>query len=579
MYVSVPTQVAEVCQFKLLAICFVQPPVQTGKVFGFAEFVQAFALLAVVYTLSDVRYRFRVQTARLPVYALTFISCGLIGFGTLVSDFWFSNRLPTPTFLTEQTYLQAPLALLFMLTVLTWLWYGFLRPPIFGKTNFRKFARVLYSYLLRGSETELPQIAAELGRSAGPLVRFSINLAEPGSKLASTEIAGYAHDLLLLVANRKLCRAIVKEAPGTAIAFFDAATRHMKFRLPLGQFASNITTEALINKDSMLYHEDDGFRSGLIGYMKPFSRAAFGDYQLVEGLATSQKSPLDIDIDLRFSLTPDQSKAYCRAVIIAIEGYLQSARWGSQSYAIYRAFNIIEHLARDLHTLDENPKPYEADAYRQLAVAADFVRDVIKLLSEQPRVPETKLRHREEPHKREDLYDLIANLIFEMMFAASAVKSPRFFTWSVQHKTVWGPVFGIHKGKAIEIVQFKVRRLLYDEIRKMDKFLNYKSARVLGFCLNIFSLRLGDRRGYDRESYALRKVVLEWTKRRYLAIHMELPDVAAAALMDTITFDKKNGRLVKAYEKNLRRKAPVEYLDLLPAKRTSKRRAAAKSTT
>jgi hypothetical protein len=91
-------------------LCFVTPPAQTGKVFGFAEFVQAFALLVVVYTVADVRYRFRIRSAPLPLWLLTFVACGLIGLGTLMADFWYSNKFPVPTFLTEQTTFSFPSA-------------------------------------------------------------------------------------------------------------------------------------------------------------------------------------------------------------------------------------------------------------------------------------------------------------------------------------------------------------------------------------------------------------------------------------------------------------------------------------
>ena len=38
-----------------------------------------------------------------------------------------------------------------------------------------------------------------------------------------------------------------------------------KYRISIGQFAANLSTEALINQDFMLYHEDEGYYSGLIG--------------------------------------------------------------------------------------------------------------------------------------------------------------------------------------------------------------------------------------------------------------------------------------------------------------------------
>ena len=177
--------------------------------------------------------------------------------------------------------------------------------------------------VLRGSDTELSDIAYELGRSADSIVNHywkstTSNLARKANAenedRGRVTIGGYANDLLLLMGNRKLCRHIVESSPVTAIAFFDAARRHKAYNVPMAQFAKNISTEAILNTDSLLYHEDDGFYSGLLGYIKRFSNAVYGDYQLVERLGSELGSPLDIDHRVVFSWNADQLKAYTQSV-------------------------------------------------------------------------------------------------------------------------------------------------------------------------------------------------------------------------------------------------------------------------
>src|SRR5262249_24309846 len=82
---------------------------------------QAFALLVLVYTVSDVRYRFRVETAPIPFWRMTFWICAPIGVGTLVTDFWVTRNFPVPWFLANQAYWQFVLGLMFLSIVLTWL--------------------------------------------------------------------------------------------------------------------------------------------------------------------------------------------------------------------------------------------------------------------------------------------------------------------------------------------------------------------------------------------------------------------------------------------------------------------------
>ena len=77
-----------------LGIRFVKPP--SGfepSVFNFAIFISALALLVIVYTITDIRYRFRVAIAPIPLAKLTFFLIGFIGFGTLLTDIWFPNSL------------------------------------------------------------------------------------------------------------------------------------------------------------------------------------------------------------------------------------------------------------------------------------------------------------------------------------------------------------------------------------------------------------------------------------------------------------------------------------------------------
>ena len=72
-------------------------------------------------------------------------------------------------------------------------------------------------------------------------------------------------------------------------------------------------------------------------------------------------------------------------------------------------------------------------------------------------------------------------------------------------------------------------------------------------------LHVGKKSGYGSEEYALRKVILAWTKKNFLTLYARLPDVAEAAIMGSITFDKENNRLVKRYLKGLSREAPKSY--------------------
>jgi hypothetical protein len=147
--------------------------------------------------------------------------------------------------------------------------------------------------------------------------------------------------------------------------------------------------------------------------------------------------------------------------------------------------------------------------------------------------------------------------MFEMIFAASTVRAPVWTCWQIQHNSVWSEFFaGSRQGKAWAIVRFKLRRLLYDEIRHLEAFPNFKASKILGLCLNVTGFKLAKKTGYGAEEYAIQKAILSWTHANYVKLRKANPDVAESCLVSSITFDEEGCRLVKTYEKNLDLVAP-----------------------
>jgi hypothetical protein len=518
-----------------------------------------------VYTLSDARYRFRVAVAPIPLFPLTYALSGLVGFGTLLTSIWFAEHWLIPNSISSAAMWQVTFALIFLVLALTWIWYAFIRPPLFSKRNSRKFARALYDKLLQGAESDLPIIADELSRSASSIIRLSAQTfpRPPGApRPRLSRAAAYANDIMLMVGNRKLCRHIISSSPRTAMAFFQAMIDTEKYYLPMGQFAVNLSTEALINKDSILYHEDQGYQSGFFGYVRPFSNTIYGCYPLVEALSSTTHSPLDINFEVAWSWDAAQVKAYARAVLITLEGYLEAGYWPEHSYALYRALGLIRGSCRDVYKLDGSTDYYPTDIYERLDATVDFVKDAIELLGKQRQLQTTLRIRGDRSAFSNDLFDYMAETMFEIIFATSAVKSPSDTCWTIQHNVVWYNLFSSHQSTAWGIIRFKLRRLLYNEIRELERFPNYKSSRILGFCLNVMGFRVGEKKGYGSEQYALRKTVLAWTQVNFLKLVERQPEVAASCLTGGITFDKEHSRLVKTYAKGLELEAPKDYLDL-----------------
>jgi len=354
----------------------------------------------------------------------------------------------------------------------------------------------------------------------------------------------------MLIGNRKLCRYIVNTSPGTAIALFSAMEKQKKYDTPISQFSKNIITEALSNKDSILYHEDAGYYSGLLGYLKPFSRTIFGNYPLVEALASKNGSPLDVHHELTRNWDASQLSAYCRCAGITFESYLQNNAWPAHSYALFRAISNIKESCRDLYKMNDYDDPYKIeDVSNRLHVVVQFITDTINLFEQHKTYPLDKKKQ-----EQSNFYDYIADMMLEIILFASSVKSSPQKCWSIQYASVWDPFFcsAYSNQKAWKIIHYKLCRLLYEEICKLEKFPNFKSSAILSLCLNVMGIQLPSKdRVLHGTYYSLHKLILSWVKMHYLALWNANQNVAESCLIDGISFDIANSKIVKTHTSGL----------------------------
>lgn len=555
------------CAYTFVGICLNRASADTGfAIFGFSEFLTALALLVLVFSSSDFLYHFRVSVAALPLRTLSFVATVAIGVGTLLTDLWFADQWYAPAWGVSRAVLQGIFGALFLSTVLLWMWFAYMRPPVFSRWNYKHFYLALFRVVVRGSDAQLAIVAGELVRSAAALVRLwdpAVLRQDERRDDASPTIAAYANDAILLLNNRKLCRHVVASSPVTAIVFMEEAAAQKRFSLPLGGFARKVTEEALRNRDSILFHEDS-LGADVLGLVQPFSKAMYGNYQLVEGTGPRSDSPLDIDWRLAWDLDGEQFEAYCRITLLTFKDYIAGDHYHRHSYSLYRAFQNIGGAGRDLYKLDElGPAWIESPAERRLRAGVHFIEEAIDFLGTRQNLDFGEIRRREDARHRTNIFDHIAELMFKLVFDATAVTGPPNRAWSVHHNAVWGPLVDFRAQTAAwKVIRSKFFHLLFDEIKRMEKFPNFKGARILGFCLNVLGLSREQRPGTDPNEYALRKAVLNWVSRNYLKLSEAHPPVASACLIGSITLDAENKRLVKTFAQGLSLEPSREYLQL-----------------
>ncbi len=550
----------------IYGVCFIPLDANAPRLFGFPEFLTGLALIVLAWTIADIRYRFRISVAPVPLQSITFGVVASLGVLTIATDLWRAQEwlVPCGNLLTPASW-QAILAGLFLFTFLSWAWFAFIRPSIFGRSNSSRFSKVLYRFILRGSPLELAVIADELAASVNAIIHHAtdrpVRFKGEVYEYSPSKTERHADEILLLIADKRFCRAIVEFAPVTAYSIFNCMSDLKKYRIKINAFASNVVSQALIDKNSFLYHEVEGYQSGLIGYQKPLSQAMFANFDLVQTVGTM----LDPGYSEIRKWDAEQWEAYNRAILMVFHGYLESDLW-NHSTVLYRAFKNISDSVSDLYKLNDGPIALDTEEIKRLRAAVDFIRELFKAL-EGVRVPEYQcLRLRENGHLYENVYDRVAGLIFDMLVHVSSVKSPQQTCWFVQHNLFWGEIFdfGESRGQAARIIQFKLRRLIYDEVKRMSPYPNFVGAKVIGLCLNIMGFELSART-YHQNCRALHKAVLSWVRKNYASVELYNPLVAEACLVSGISFEKSHLRLARTYPANgLRPQPQYVYFDLDP---------------
>lgn len=546
--------------------CFFRLAATDPKFFGFAEYLAGLALMVLVWTVAEPRYRFRIRTAAIPLQGITFAVVSTVGVLTLLTDVWRAEQwyVPRGAVLTPALW-QGVMGGALLLTFLVWTWFAFMRPPVFGFANASRFEAAVYYSVLRGIDTELSVVADELAASVPALVRMAPTKSEihvsqkAGKKLSRASVS--AHQIFLLFADPRFVRALVSSSPHTALSLFRCMADSKRYSPALSTFSVNFVEESISNKHSYLYHEAEGYDTGLIGYQKPLTSAMFGSYEMVEGLDRM----LDADYRKSHRWDSEQLEAFTRVTLIVLHAYVTQVGIGTHSYVLYRAVSEIWGTQSSVSKLDGvEMSAWDDDTAAKLRVCVDFTKKAVEIVATVPVPSGRPIRERDKGNHRRDIYRLLATLCFELIFAASSVRAPRWTCWWIQHNTVWGELFNFNSldSPAGKLIKHILRRMIYDEIREMDRFPNYKGAKLIGLLLNV--LGRGSRPDrHDRDSLALQTANIRWVKRSFALLYATRPDIAAHCLVDGMTYDASRKRILFSGHGHLGDNKPrIQYLQL-----------------
>ena len=552
------------CDWFLFDVCLVKASSSSDTIFGFSEFISGLALLVIVYTITDFRYKFRVSTSSIDLHKITFAAIPIIGVGTLATELWVAQSWPTFTWNISQALWQSILALTFLILISVWIWFAFIKPPVFNNRNYKKFSNVLYQALLRGNTSELDVISYEIGRSIANIIDMANSPDAKGDGLPKGHEIYFANDIILLLANKKFCDSIAINSPSTAIKYFEKlASLKSIYNNSFSLFAYNLSNSFLNNKNSQLYYESNKFSSDLLGHIKPLSNSLYGDYRLIKKLSNGL-SPLDVDYSYFQHWDNSQLEKYCASVVLCFKSFLNNKYVGSNTSIFYRAIDLIKSTSMCIAHVDtKSTNIYQSEELERFKIVIDFAINMTEALNSCDHLnEEIKLRIRD--YNEQSVCDYIAELYFEIIHSSAYIKEPVDTCWYIQHNITWYRLMGNFsvRSTAQKIISHKLRRKIYDAICEFSKYPNYMVARYLGFCINVLWIKSHLSPKNDN-GYALRKAMIKWLRANYLKLRAEEAILADACLMDGIGFDEDKQAIYKTYRSRPGRPTPREYFYLI----------------
>lgn len=534
------------------------PPAPEQQIFGFGEFAGTLAILIVVFSIVDPRYRFRLQVLPVDIGKILLVLFSFVGLGLLAMELWTTQGWITLYAPITPSMWQAFFALLFLGTFIAIFLCVFISPPVIERRNAERFADALFRVIVKGNDAELSVIADEVRRSSQNLVLLCATPEERSEDEITPE--DYVYDVFGLIANPKFCRHIVASAQSTAVKLCLDASKQRRYDLPIGPFCKAVTEEAIINEDSILHHETQEYSSDLIGYIKPWSKTIYGDYLLVQSMGIY--SPLNLRTwSLNRQWNVQHWTAYTRVILAILKGYADT-EYRDDGRHLIRVIEGMQIINMTPEWKESEGNFYSSETYLRFRLISDFFGKAIEAI-ESAKVPLIGNRKLLDEYQT-DLYQGLAQLMYQTLLSASRIEGPFDVTWRVQHNIAWSTVFGPRRKsvRTLRIVQSRVVRLLYKQIKEMEELgPSFLAVRVVGLVLNILGLRTPSRHYLPCER-AIYKFAECWTIENYLQLYNNYPDAAKELLVGRLDFDKKTRRISKTCRGWLEEEGDPEYLEL-----------------
>jgi hypothetical protein len=521
-------------------------------------FLGILAFSVAVFTLTGPKFQIRQATAIIPFRPLFFGTLLVSAIIMFAIEACILYGVRVPNFLSPNT-INYLITTAIAILILYWMKICFIRPPRFSRFTAKHFFHQTYLHIANGSKEEMLALAREIMREAPRLIHHTPRMKrhhfEDDKPAKLSALQTHAYYLNSLLSDTRFCDAVAKEIPSFPARMVEVAVELERYDAPIQLMVKRTVIAMLSNPGSALFVENEWLEQGFIGNTKPITRSVFGNWHLLEGYELGLEAPLDLDYPYARSWDTDTWRVYFGMAREYVRGLTSSARanWDSRGihHILQTAEKAYEQLG-DLKKYDDTFSPHNPTWHAN--EANEFIKGLVKAFDENNGW--VGFDRRDDFGYGRDLSSKLAALFFETIFKAAQVNTKEFRMWDVQHNTVWSPI-GMNevKGtKVMKMVRRKLRRMIWNEIVRMDDFRNFKGAAYVRFCLNVLGFydeSVHRNETLERDSWPLAKVVSGWVKKNYQTIAISHPPVAEAMLPANIEYDRVAQTLVRTRDDTL----------------------------
>lgn len=408
-------------------------------------------------------------------------------------------------------------------------------------------------------------MAQEITYSIESIIRYAKNAPNEENK-KEYKVAVFANRILLLIAEKKFCQAIINGSNTTALVIVEEIRRTKKYDIPISLFINNFVCESIENKNSFLYKETNMIDSGIIGYDKPLSQALFSNYEMAKEIETTLTlRPLE-----NHKWDNDQWKAYLRIVSITLEGFKPEIH-GSSSKVISRALWRITRSTNNIHTLNsEQTYSDENEQFERVKLVTKFIKDCINDLSKK-NTPANTSPHidTEDGTRNTDIYEQISRLMLGLILDVSRITNPKWIE-KLEGEIISQKIFfyAPNRNKVEKIIHGKFIRLFYINVEASKSTSFNQPVMMTRFLLDLTAL-FELARDEDMMKSNSHRLAVRWIKNNYSLIHKNNREIAELCLGENMIYDKENCRIVKTYYHPLTARQQKVFLKVNPTSQSA----------